>query len=638
MAEEERLAIARERTIQRMRKKTMKERVKAFVRRHIHMDDDKSALIKLKKAVDGPAYTYEAPDLYSNYCIDRGDGARIKTKKEGGFGLLKIFASKKKESFPVFGAPKKTLKGRAAHVKKRAKNAASHVKKHAKNHFSFAHNNPALEYLGRWERKWHRALHVLSFLIPVLILGYVVYMNILPFGYSGSLMLDVGAEGDDDPTREIYLSDPNKVLTVIQRYGKDTFRVVKNNEPFHIIFNSPINLDEKTRVTMDVDYEGASPLYIEYFDPLINQTTWKRYYKNNYKPEEDGYIRVAFFPGNMIYAKESVVQQKCKRQNITDCSIDAIKSGARQFFKHNTSAMMNPTPESAINWLLDNAKYDSVLFLSEDFDALDVPNPVDYHEGEWTEIDADLRKNHQFYVYLNNTLNLTITKKDYNWYNGSDEVSVELYDLNNTLIFQDIIPDDGIINKSKKYAAPVVKTMTSEVKKGTYLLKLNYIKDTNAHPDYYIDKIRINTNKIVTTGTVLPVSETTLYTNANDRSTISFKYWHGGKDQDIIVDGDDSQIIELTKDDISKNIRKTISGKNTYYFPKGDVAISSNQYFSFNKSNYFEPSIFGINDNQVPQYIVYGGTYKSWIYTKNIISLKSGNLRINNIKMVFKHV
>lgn len=543
------------------------------------------------------------------------------------------------------------LKEDTEHLKNHAENHFSHtpsppgkvrycgqlLKKHVKNHFSYKANNPAIENLKHWEHKYHKTIHLLSFLIPLAILAYVIYMNILPFGYTGTLMLDVGAEGDDDPTKDIYLSDPNNVFTPVQRYGKDTFRVVKKNEPFHIIFNSPINLDEKTRVTMDIDYEGASPLYIEYLDPLTNQTAWKRYYKNNYRPEEDGYIRVAFFPGNMIYAKERVVQQKCERLNNTDCSIDAIKSRARQFFKHNTSAMMNPAPDSAINWLLDNAKYDSVLFLSEDVDALKIPNPVDYREGEWAVIDADLRKNHQFYVYLNNTLNLTITKRDYNWYNGSDEVSVELYDSNNTLIFQDIIPDDGITNEGRK-TAPVVKTMTCEVKEGTYLLRVNFVKGTNAHPDYYIDKIRINTNKIVTTGTVLPVSETTLYTNANDMSKISLKYWHSGKDQDIIVEGDDSQIIELTKDDISKNVRKTISGKNTLYFPKGDLYIFSNLYFSFNESNYFEPYVFGINDNQVPQYIVYGGTYKSWIYSKNRVTFKSSSLRINNIKMVFRHV
>ena len=171
-----------------------------------------------------------------------------------------------------------------------------------------------------------------------------------------------------------------------------------------------------------------------------------------------------------------------------------------------------------------------------------------------------------------------------------------------------------------------------------YLLKLNFIKGINAYPDYYVDKIKINTNKIVTTGIILPVSKTTIYTNANNMGKISFKYWHGGMEQDIIVEGNNNQIIELTKDDISKNVYKTISGKNTLYFPKGNVAITSDLYFSFNESNYFEPYVFGLNTNQVPEYIVYGGTYKSWIYSKNNVSLKADNLRINDIKMVFRHV
>ena len=641
MEEDDRLTIVRKRTLARMKKKTLKERIRAFVRGHVHMDDDKGALFKLKKSEDDPvvrAYTYD-------YSIERGDGARIKTKKEGGglvASLIKTFAPKKKESFAVFGAPKKTLKGRAkeaaSHVKHGAKKAVSHVKKHTKVHFSFAHNNPAIEYLGRWERKWHRALHVLSFLIPILILGYVIYMNILPFGYTGELFLDVGAVGDMDSSKDIYLSDPNKVFTPVQRYGKETYREVTKDKHFYLHFYAPIDITNRTRVTMNIDYEGNSALYIEYFDPTLNRTVWKRYYKDNYRPGDDGYLFVAYFQNNWIYAKESVVRQKCKRQNITDCSVDVTKSSAMQYFKHNISAMTNPAPDSVINWLIDNAKYDSVLFLSEDVDTFNIPNPVDYQKGAWTEIDADLRGTHQFYVYLNNSLNLTITKKDYNWYNGRDEVSLELSNLNDTMICTDVIPDDGITDSSRKNTEAVTNTISCEVDEGIYLLKLNFIKDTNPYSDYYIDKIKINTNKIVTRGTVLPVSGTTLYTNANVMSGISFRYWHSGMDQDIIIEGDNNRIIELTKNDISKRVYKAISGKNTLHIPKGDLYIYSNLYFSFNESNYFEPYVFGLNTDQVPEYIVYGGTYKSWIYNKNNIRLKSSyGLRINNIQMVFRH-
>src|SRR3989338_6953267 len=39
---------------------------------------------------------------------------------------------------------------------------------------------------------------VIAYLIPLLILGYVVYLNWLPFGYEKTYVLDVGASVDID--------------------------------------------------------------------------------------------------------------------------------------------------------------------------------------------------------------------------------------------------------------------------------------------------------------------------------------------------------------------------------------------------------------------------------------------------------
>ena len=625
MEEDERLTIVRKRTLARMKKKTLNERIKSFVRGHIHMDDDWRTPLKLKK--EKHAYTYD-------YSIERGDGARIKTRREGSglvATLIKTFASKKKESFAVFGAPKKTLKGRAAHVKKRAKNAAYHVKKHAKNHFSFAHNNPALEYLGRWERKYHRALHVLSFLIPVLILGYIIYMNILPFGHTASLYLNVGTEGDMDSTADIYLSDPNKALTPVQRYGGETFREVTAEKPFYLNFYAPINIDNRTRVTMDMDYEGDSPVYIEYFDELTNKTYWRRYYGPGFRPELAGYVPIANFGTESIFAKRDLLEFKCRQLNFTyDC--------AQEWYWYK-DWYFNDSVSDLDEWLVENALYESVYFYNRLVEQEDYVNTdVGYVDGEWTEINTQLRGTHEFYVYLNESLNLTVWKQDHNSYEGNDVVSVVLQTMNGTTVFKDTIPDDGIIDTSRNKSDLITRNMLHEIKEsGIYLLKLQGIKDRKSHHDYRIEKIKINTNKIITKGTIHPLSKTKLYTNAKLNSPISFYYWHKNKYQNVIVEGEDNKTIILSKENQSQKVFKTISGKNTIYFPKGDLYISSDIYFSFNESSYFEPFLFDFDYSMNPSYLIYDGSYRSWIYKKDSIALMSDNVKIKSIKLVFKH-
>ena len=496
------------------------------------------------------------------------------------------------------------------------KGAVSHVKKHTKAHFSFAH----AENLGKWGRRYHRALHILSFLIPVLILGYVVYMNILPFGYSSTLSLDVGVDGDMDSTRDIYLSDPNNALTPVQRYGKETFREVRAEKPFYLNFYAPIEITNRTRVTMDMDYESDSPVYIEYFDEGSGKTYWRRYYEPGFRPELAGYIPIASYGSETIFVKQEQMEFKCRQLNFSgDCAQEWY--WYRDWYFDNAS--------DVDEWLVKNALYESVYFYNRLVNQEDYVNEdVGYVEGEWTEINTSLRGTHEFYVYLNNSLNLTVWKKNMNWYVGADEVSVELWNMNGTqLICTDIIPSNDTTSKN----------IFCESNEGMYLLKMNFIKGTNDYYDYYLYRILINTNRIVTKGKLLPIYETTLYTNANYNSRITYNYWHDGKDQNIIVEGEDNQIVILSKENQSQNVHKTISGRNTIYFPKGNLRIYSNLYFSFDESSYFEPFLFYFDHSSDPNILIYDGTYRSWIYKKDSLTLMADNIKIKKIKLVFKH-
>ena len=53
----------------------------------------------------------------------------------------------------------------------------------------------------------------IPFVIPLAIIGYIVYWNWLPFGYEKTYVLDVGSPGDTDESKDLYLRD----LTDIDR-------------------------------------------------------------------------------------------------------------------------------------------------------------------------------------------------------------------------------------------------------------------------------------------------------------------------------------------------------------------------------------------------------------------------------------
>ncbi len=68
--------------------------------------------------------------------------------------------------------------------------------------------------------------YAVSILIPLIIIGYVVYMNFLPFGFEKTYVLDVGAIGDTTITKQIYLEKTDTLSEPIQE-GEQKFRTLK---------------------------------------------------------------------------------------------------------------------------------------------------------------------------------------------------------------------------------------------------------------------------------------------------------------------------------------------------------------------------------------------------------------------------
>ena len=258
-----------------------------------------------------------------------------------------------------------------------------------------------------------------------------------------------------------------------------------------------------------------------------------------------------------------------------------------------------------------------------------VNDDVGYVEGEWTEINVTLRGTHEFYVYLNNSFNLAVLKEDINRYIGKAYLLIELYDLNGNLKYMNVIEDDGYNGYPLQKKTLQSKTFEIKIEEGVYILKLNAKSD-----HIYIQNIKINTNKIMTTGTIHPLEQVNLY--MNEYGNISFYYWHSNKDQRINITGDYPKIIDITKEDRYKVIDTVVDGENRINIPKGDIRLISNINFAFHKENMFHPFILK-TDNEWPNYFVYDDKYRSWIYKEDRIRILGDNLKIKNIRLVFEH-
>ncbi len=70
--------------------------------------------------------------------------------------------------------------------------------------------------------------YAVSILIPLIILGYVVYMNWLPFGFEKTYVLDVGSKGDTLVTKQIYLEKSDALGEAIQEENR-TYRTLEGS-------------------------------------------------------------------------------------------------------------------------------------------------------------------------------------------------------------------------------------------------------------------------------------------------------------------------------------------------------------------------------------------------------------------------
>lgn len=387
-------------------------------------------------------------------------------------------------------------------------------------------------------------IRILKILVIIAVLGIILYLITVNFLISRDFnyFYDIGSAED---AKKPYLTPLNRISDIFDDSGADYRNLI-------------------------------SPLV--YFDVLI--------------PRGAESVRIeARIKDN--FPENSVMSLGAKDQEVWHYNYHSIYNPAlnhlSEFPKKENVYLVNPnlyllTPEEL--------KYERDIVVATDKLYTPLTNTIaDYQEKE-TIINTSLRGGHTAYIYAAGDLNLEIKKQDINWYEGSDELEISLYDANNNLIANTTIADDGETGVKNKKTAQVQEGVlqATNLKEGVYKLEF---KDF----DGLIREIKINTNKIVFDKVFLAdnsiynvdTKPSKIYLKSNRDEQLDLITYHAAGIQkiDYIKEGK-KNVFDFYQEDAPLYMNLT-KGDYEFTIPQNDIIFSGMPYFAFSKENYFEP-------------------------------------------------
>lgn len=380
-----------------------------------------------------------------------------------------------------------------------------------------------------------KALKYIIFAIPAIIFFYLIATNFL-ISHEFNHFYDIGSEKDN------YLGPSSRITLPLEDNGTD-YRNITNSL---VYFSVPIPRGSE-KVYLEIRFTGNLSGYSMLLGAK-DQESWHYSWNTIFNPSIEKISDRKISPG--IYR---------------------------------------------INPILPNLSLQGVLnapgiAIGATEELLPVPNNLDF-EPSSLNITTSLRGQHTFYLYLNDSLRMEIEKQDLNWYNGSDELGISLYDSKNDIISELVMQDDGItgINKSISRISKGI-FMADSLEEGVYRLEFSDF-------DGLIRSLSFNTGKVVVdkkiyladSNVFFPGLEksSTIYTNTSRYGEISFRTWHHNGLQNVVLDDQTIRVKEISN---ATSIR-LLSGFHVITSPKNDIIIENSGYFSFTPGSYFEPFV-----------------------------------------------
>lgn len=386
------------------------------------------------------------------------------------------------------------------------------------------------------EPKHIRILKIIALIIPLIIISYLFYSNFIAiqeFNY----FYDIGSIG------EKYLAPAARISNPIE--GIINYRNLTKNL---VYFDVPIARDSEI-VKVQVKFKDNIPDGYTIGLGVKDQEVWHYKYHTIYNP-----------------------------------ALNRLS----EFNRQDNVYLINP--DLAI-LTYEELKYERNVIVAADGQYVSLPNRISDYKQEETTINTSLRGSHTAYIYVAGDLNLHIKKQDINWYEGSDELEISVYDVANDLIANMTIEDDGItdINKNKTRIQEGF-LQAKNLKEGVYKIEFSDF-------DGLIREIKINTNKIVFKKLFLadnPAYNTEtkpslIYIKTVRREQLELLTYHKEGIQNIsYLKNDKKHLFSFYQEDKPLYLNLS-SGEYLFNIPENDIILSGTPYFSFSKESYFEP-------------------------------------------------
>ncbi|WP_367343835.1 hypothetical protein [Methanomethylovorans sp.] len=204
-----------------------------------------------------------------------------------------------------------------------------------------------------------------------------------------------------------------------------------------------------------------------------------------------------------------------------------------------------------------------------------------------TTVNTTLRGRHTFLTFVDgNEISVDIEKQDLNWYNGTDDLKMEIVSGTGETVASLLIPDDGDATDHRGLG----KTQTSHVR-ATGLDAGTYKIIVDANDDTLIKKLQVSSSKLIAENNLFVYTPTKLFTRTEEERSVSLMTLHKEGLQEIeINNGNTTSNVTIDRIAVAQYAKivpsSNLQGINV---PAGDLKIASHMYFSFTEGSYFEP-------------------------------------------------
>ncbi len=407
----------------------------------------------------------------------------------------------------------------------------------------------------------------LLWLIPIVTLAYIGWVNLLPFGGTITHAIDVGS---DDTAGMARITGPFDRISEIMEDDSQTYRELEQALVYFEVEDN--NLTKAGKVIVSVRFRDNFPADTRFLLGARNGPGWDYSWKEIYVP---------------FYQELSHLTPL-----LTDNSTVIYTTGRRlsEDFTSVDDFLQNPPPGSVI------ATNDKNLPIN--LTPVNAPSLTAGAPDKWQIINTPLRGNHTIWTYVTSELlEFKVIKQDLNWYEEPDELTVGIYTTNDDLLTEVVIPDDGDSSVSKEMGPLQEETIAIDVPgPGAYRIELQ------GSDDLLINQLEINQARLVVADRLYlagnnqsyfpgasGIESVTLYGKNYRENTVDFYTWHNSGLQSVSISGDGYE--ETINIDLVKTHYPVDIGPGTYQVsvPRQDVLISTNGYFSFSPEAHFLP-------------------------------------------------